>query len=109
MVFAPLSEMYGRRKIYAVTLAFAVLFILPCAKAVNVEMLVVFRLLDGLAFAATLALVGGTLCDMWNNDERRNPMTVAVAAIFHGPVCRARFHHMIYRCCILTNISRSVH
>ncbi|KLU82558.1 hypothetical protein MAPG_01630 [Magnaporthiopsis poae ATCC 64411] len=39
MIFAPLSEIYGRRIIYGSTLLAAVIFIIPCALATNIETL----------------------------------------------------------------------
>lgn len=52
MVFAPLSEILGRRIMYASTLLVAVVFIIPCAVADNITTLLVCRLIDGIAFSA---------------------------------------------------------
>lgn len=52
MVFAPLSEILGRRIMYASTLLVAVVFIIPCAVANNIATLLVCRLIDGIAFSA---------------------------------------------------------
>ena len=60
MVFAPLSEILGRRKVYASTLLIAVIFIIPCAVAQNIGTLLVCRFIDGIAFSARMTLVGGT-------------------------------------------------
>ncbi|CAI4214412.1 unnamed protein product [Parascedosporium putredinis] len=80
-----LSEIYGRRIIYASTLALAVIFIIPCAVAQNIETLLVCRAIDGIAFSAPMTLVGGTLADLWKNEERGVPMAVFSAAPFIGP------------------------
>lgn len=85
MVFAPLSEIYGRRVIYASTLFVAVIFIIPCAVAKNVATLMVFRALGGIAFSAPMTLVGGTLADCWKTEERGVPMAAFSAAPFIGP------------------------
>ncbi|KAF4451815.1 putative multidrug resistance protein [Fusarium austroafricanum] len=85
MVFAPLSEIYGRRIIYGSTLLVAVIFIIPCAVAKNIETLLVCRAIDGIAFSAPMTLVGGTLADMWKNEERGVPMAAFSAAPFIGP------------------------
>jgi MFS family permease len=85
MVFAPLSEVYGRRVIYGSTLLFAVVFVIPCAVAKNIGTLIVCRLIDGLAFSAPMTLVGGTLADLWRNEERGVPMAAFSAAPFIGP------------------------
>ncbi|RAL16787.1 MFS transporter [Aspergillus homomorphus CBS 101889] len=85
MVFAPLSEMVGRRLVYAGTLLLAVIFIIPCAVAPNIATLIVCRAIDGIAFSAPMTLVGGTLADMWKNEERGVPMAAFSASPFLGP------------------------
>lgn len=85
MAFAPLSEIVGRKPIYASTLLIAVIFIIPCAVAENIGTLLVCRAIDGLAFSAPMTLVGGTLADLWRNEERGVPMAAFSAAPFVGP------------------------
>jgi multidrug resistance protein len=85
MVFAPLSEIFGRRPVYSVTLALAVLFTIPGAVAKNIGTLLVTRFLAGVAFSAPMSLVGGTLVDLWKNEERGVPMAAFSAAPFIGP------------------------
>jgi hypothetical protein len=85
MVFAPLSEIYGRRPVYGVTLAVAVLFTIPGAVAKNIGTLLVTRFIAGVAFSAPMSLVGGTLVDLWRNEERGVPMAAFSAAPFIGP------------------------
>lgn len=85
MLFAPLSEVYGRRVIYGSTLLLAVIFIIPCAVAPNIATLLVCRAIDGIAFSAPMTLVGGTLADLWKNEERGVPMAAFSAAPFIGP------------------------
>ncbi|KAK3073912.1 Synaptic vesicle transporter SVOP [Teratosphaeriaceae sp. CCFEE 6253] len=85
MVFAPVSEIVGRRVIYASTLLIAVIFIIPCAIAPNIGTLLVCRFIDGIAFSAPMTLVGGTLADLWRSEERGVPMAAFSAAPFVGP------------------------
>ncbi|KFY14468.1 hypothetical protein V492_02596 [Pseudogymnoascus sp. VKM F-4246] len=85
IIFAPLSEVYGRRIIYATTLFAAVLLLIPCALAPNFATLLVCRALDGIAFSAPMTLVGGTLADLWNKNERGIPMAVFSASPLMGP------------------------
>ena len=85
MVFAPLSEVFGRRVIYASTLLVAVIFIIPCAVAKNITTLLVCRAIGGIAFSAPMTLVGGTLADLWKTEERGVPMAAFSAAPFLGP------------------------
>jgi MFS family permease len=85
MAFAPLSEILGRRIVYASTLLLAVIFIIPCARAPNIQTLLVCRAIDGIAFSAPMTLVGGTLADLWKTEERGVPMAAFSAAPFLGP------------------------
>ncbi|KAK5452410.1 Synaptic vesicle transporter SVOP [Exophiala xenobiotica] len=85
LVFAPASELFGRKPVYILTIAVAVIFEIPCAVAQNIGTLLVCRLIDGIAFSAPMTLVGGTLADLWRNEERGVPMAVFSAAPFIGP------------------------
>jgi len=85
MIFAPISEIVGRRPIYAFTLFIATVFIIPCAVAENISTILVCRLIDGIAFSAPMTLVGGTLADLWRTEERGIPMAAFSAAPFIGP------------------------
>ncbi|KAJ6551861.1 major facilitator superfamily domain-containing protein [Mycena capillaripes] len=57
--FAPLSEVVGRRPIYAISMFFYFIFTLPSALAKNPATLVVARQLAGLAASAPMCNVGG--------------------------------------------------
>lgn len=67
------------------TLLLAVVFIIPCAVSENIGTLIVCRAIDGVAFSAPMTLVGGTLADLWRNEERGVPMAAFSAAPFIGP------------------------
>lgn len=84
-MFAPLSEIFGRRVIYAPTLLIAALLIIPCAMARSISTLLVCRAIDGIAFSAPMTLVGGTLADLWTTEDRGVPMAAFSAAPFLGP------------------------
>jgi MFS family permease len=86
MVFAPLSELYGRKLVYSTTLFFGMVFLIPCAKAKNIQTLLVCRAIDGIAFSAPITIVGGTLADLWRAEERGLAMAAFSAAPFLGPV-----------------------
>jgi multidrug resistance protein len=85
MAFAPFSEIFGRRPVYGFTLALAVIFTIPGAVAQNIGTLLVTRFIAGVAFSAPMSLVGGTLVDLWKNEERGVPMAAFSAAPFIGP------------------------
>ncbi|KAG0646033.1 Major facilitator superfamily multidrug transporter NAG3 [Hyphodiscus hymeniophilus] len=85
LVFAPMSEVFGRQPVYTSTLLVAVVFTIPGAVAKNIGTLLVTRAIDGIAFSAPIVLVGGTLADLWTVEERGVPMAVFSAAPFVGP------------------------
>ena len=87
LVFAPMSEEVGRKPIYVVTLFVAVVFIVPCGYARNIGMLIICRLIDGIAFSAPMTLIGGSLADIWEGPERGTAMAIFSVAPFLGPVC----------------------
>ncbi|SCV03454.1 LAMI_0H08284g1_1 [Lachancea mirantina] len=86
LLFAPLSEEFGRNPVYQITLFIATIFIVPCAASYNIGTLLAFRFLDGLAFSAPMCLIGGSLSDMWRSKERGVAMSIFSAAPFLGPV-----------------------
>lgn len=85
-LFAPLSEQIGRKWVYTSTLFFALIFIIPCAVAKNIQTLIVCRLIDGIFFSAPMTLIGGSLADIWEAKERGQAMAIFSAAPFLGPV-----------------------
>ncbi|KAK9385316.1 major facilitator superfamily domain-containing protein [Lipomyces mesembrius] len=76
MFFAPASELWGRQ---------IVLHQYSQHRAKNIGTLLVCRLIDGIAFSAPMTLVGGTLADIWKNEERGTAMAAFSAAPFLGP------------------------
>ncbi|EGW32680.1 uncharacterized protein SPAPADRAFT_61752 [Spathaspora passalidarum NRRL Y-27907] len=82
-----MSEEVGRKPIYVVTLAVALVFIVPCGAAQNIGTLIISRLIDGIAFSAPMTLIGGSLADIWEGPERGTAMAIFSAAPFLGPVC----------------------
>lgn len=77
------------------TLLIAVVFVIPCAVAKNMATLLVCRTIDGIAFSAPMTLVGGTLADLWKNEERGVPMAAFSAAPFIGPASTFAPRHVI--------------
>ncbi|KAJ7457263.1 MFS polyamine transporter [Mycena galericulata] len=85
LVFAPLSEVVGRRPIYVISMFFYFIFTLPSALAKNAATLVISRQLAGLAASAPMCNVGGSIADIWSIEERGIPIAVFSATIFMGP------------------------
>ncbi|XHG01982.1 hypothetical protein AWENTII_005347 [Aspergillus wentii] len=85
MVLAPLSEFYGRKPVYVVSMFFFVIWMIPCAVARNIQTLLVARFLDGFAGAAFLSVAGGTVGDMFSRDKLQAPMMIYTGSPFLGP------------------------
>lgn len=93
LVFAPLSELYGRLPI---TNAANVLFLVSsiiCAVSVNMPMLIVFRLVMGIAGCVPMTLGGAFIADLMSAKERGSAMTwwtvgPLMVCFFHGPLTR---------------------
>ena len=85
LIFAPLSELYGRLPVYALTSALFIVFLLGCAFAPNLATFIVFRFLSGCAGAASQALSGGTLADVIPREQRGKWMAWIVLGPMLGP------------------------
>jgi len=78
LVIAPLSEMWGRLKLYhSCSFLFLVCTII-CAVSTSMNMLIVFRFLAGSVGAAPLALGGGTIADLIPREQRATAMAIWV-------------------------------
>ncbi len=71
VVFAPLSETYGRRIILVTTFVFYTIFTLACALAPNWPFFLVFRLLCGITASSAIAIVGGLFADIYDDPITR--------------------------------------
>ncbi|KAF2161461.1 hypothetical protein M409DRAFT_69801 [Zasmidium cellare ATCC 36951] len=69
LLLAPLSEYYGRRPIYVVSLFVLFIFQLPIALAPNIGTILICRLLGGIGGSVALTNAGGSISDIWTRDE----------------------------------------
>ncbi|TIA75137.1 hypothetical protein E3P91_00646 [Wallemia ichthyophaga] len=76
LILSPMSESFGRRKIYLVTTSLHALLFLPQILVKNIAVIVVMRLLQGGCSSVGNTLVGGSIADMFNASERGLPMAV---------------------------------
>ncbi|KAF7301058.1 MFS general substrate transporter [Mycena indigotica] len=86
LVWSPLSELYGRKPLWIIPSLLYVIFNIPCAVAPNIGTLLVCRFLCGLFASAPLTLAGGTISDIWDNNERGLAIALFAAAPYGGPV-----------------------
>lgn len=85
LIFAPLSEFYGRRWIFYITFGLYLAFNFLCAFAPNFGSLLVGRFLTGTFVSAPLSNAPGVLADLWNPLERGNAMAGFAAIVYVGP------------------------
>ncbi|KAI1324661.1 MFS general substrate transporter [Xylariaceae sp. FL0255] len=85
LLFAPLSEFYGRRWIFYITFLAYIAFNFLCAFAPNFGSLLVGRFLTGTFVSAPLSNAPGVLADLWGPVERGVAMAVFSCMVWVGP------------------------
>ncbi|KAK2612770.1 hypothetical protein QQS21_001221 [Conoideocrella luteorostrata] len=85
LLFAPLSELYGRRWIFYISFTMYIAFNFLCAFAPNFGSLLVGRFLTGTLVSAPLSNAPGVLADLWNPLERANAMALFSTMVWIGP------------------------
>lgn len=86
MLFAPLSELLGRRPVFIMTFVPFFLLNIGCAMAKNMATMLVLRSLAGSIGSAPLANSAGIVSDVFNAQERGVAMAVYALMPFLGPV-----------------------
>ncbi|KAL7415199.1 major facilitator superfamily domain-containing protein [Mrakia frigida] len=86
LIWAPLSEIYGRRIIFIVSYAPFTLFQIGGATANNIETVIITRFLAGFFGSAPLTNSGGIIADIWSAQERGLATALFALAPFLGPV-----------------------
>ncbi|KAH8896783.1 putative MFS transporter [Thozetella sp. PMI_491] len=86
LVQAPLSEVFGRRPIYLISMAIFALLILPCAKATSLAEILVVRFFGGLFGAATISNAPGSIVDIFPPQHLGLGFSLWSVAPFNGPV-----------------------
>lgn len=76
LIFAPLSEFYGRRWVFYITFSLYFIFNFLCAFAPNFAALLIGRFLTGTFASAPLANSPGVLADIWGPIDRGNAMAL---------------------------------
>jgi MFS family permease len=85
-LWAPLSELYGRRILFIITHAFVVAFVAASAGCNSIASLLVFRFLSGTFGSSPLTNSGGVIADLFPPAQRGLAMSIFATAPFMGPV-----------------------
>jgi len=86
LLFAPLSEIYGRLFVYHICNIGFIAFLVGCALAPSLEALIVFRFLSGAFGSCPLTNGGGTIADMITQEKRAGAMAVFSIGPLLGPI-----------------------
>jgi DHA2 family multidrug resistance protein len=81
-----LADRFGRKKLFITCVAGFTVASLLCALAQNIEQMVVFRLLQGMAGAALVPLSQSTLLDSYSAEERGSAMAIWGVGVMLGPI-----------------------
>ncbi|KAJ5569597.1 uncharacterized protein N7459_009027 [Penicillium hispanicum] len=85
LIWAPLSEIFGRRHIFTISFAFLTAFNAGAAGAQNIQTLIILRFLAGCFGSSPFGNAGGTIADMFAASQRGIAISLFAAAPFLGP------------------------
>ncbi|KAF2993273.1 hypothetical protein E8E13_001691 [Curvularia kusanoi] len=86
LLWAPLSELYGRQYLFFGTYMMLTIFNAGAAGSQNIQTLIVLRFLAGSFGSSPLTNAGGVIADMFAASHRGLAMSIFAAAPFLGPV-----------------------
>ncbi|CAM1508550.1 Fc.00g053980.m01.CDS01 [Cosmosporella sp. VM-42] len=86
MLFAPLSELYGRIIVYHCCNVGFIVFVVACAKAPSLSSLIAFRFLSGVFGSCPITNGGGTIADMIVQEKRGAAMASFAIGPLLGPI-----------------------
>ncbi|TVY58113.1 Efflux pump radE [Lachnellula cervina] len=86
IVFAPLSEIYGRLYMQHLGLVGFLVFTIACGVSSNLNMLIGFRLMQGIFGSVPLTNAGAVIADMVRQEVRGFAMAIFTLGVLLGPV-----------------------
>jgi DHA2 family multidrug resistance protein len=81
-----MADRFGRKKLFIICVAGFTVASFLCALAQNIEQMVLFRLLQGMAGAALVPLSQSTLLDAYSLEERGSAMAIWGVGVMLGPI-----------------------
>lgn len=85
LLWAPMSELYGRQLLFFGTYAMLTAFNAGAAGSKNIQTLLILRFFAGAFGSSPLTNAGGVIADMFPASERGLAMSIFAAAPFLGP------------------------
>ncbi|KAF8524920.1 MFS polyamine transporter [Hysterangium stoloniferum] len=86
LLFAPLSELFGRARVIQLANLFFLVFNIACGFAQTTSQFLAFRFLAGFGGSAPLSIGGGVIGDCFSADERGKAVAIYSLAPVLGPV-----------------------
>ncbi|GAA5841535.1 hypothetical protein JCM3766R1_003979 [Sporobolomyces carnicolor] len=86
LLWAPFSEQWGRKNIFLVSYFPFVLFNIACARAQNIETMLVCRFFAGFFGSSPLTNSGGVISDLFNPAQRALGISIFALCPFGGPI-----------------------
>jgi DHA2 family multidrug resistance protein len=81
-----LADRFGRKTVFIICVAGFTVASLLCALAQNIEQMVLFRLMQGMAGAALVPLSQATMLDLYSVEDRNKAMAVWGIGVMLGPI-----------------------
>jgi MFS family permease len=102
LLFAPISERYGRKLSTLLPFVIGALFTFMAACSTRIWFVILFRGLAGVCSAAPMVISGGMLSDIWSTKERGNYLVIYSNFVTLGPcvapiVASVLLRHMSWR------------
>ncbi|PQE05229.1 major facilitator superfamily transporter protein [Rutstroemia sp. NJR-2017a BBW] len=85
LLAAPLSESFGRKPVYLLSVPLGCIFTLGCGFSQTMAQLCVLRFFAGMAFSPSLAIGAGSIADCFPAEKRARPSAFYVMSPFLGP------------------------
>ncbi|KKK16659.1 hypothetical protein P175DRAFT_0506332 [Aspergillus ochraceoroseus IBT 24754] len=86
LFWAPMSELWGRQRLFVISYLALTVFNAAAAVSKNIQSLVIFRFLSGTFGSSPLTNAGGVIADLFPASQRGIAMSVFACAPFLGPV-----------------------
>ena len=86
IIYAPLSEIYGRKGVLVVASLGFTIFQFAVATGENLQTIMICRFFSGLIGAAPMAVVPAAFADMFDNNARGKAIALFSVGVFVGPI-----------------------
>ncbi|KAH3008379.1 hypothetical protein KXW60_002138 [Aspergillus fumigatus] len=85
LIWAPMSEVFGRRNVFTITFCLLTAFNAGCAGSGNIQTLIILRFLAGFFGSSPFGNAGGSIADMFPAAKRGIAISLFSAAPLCGP------------------------